>query len=815
MTVPRSFAAALVIAILPPAASCQQQTNPRLNANGDSIPEGAAARLGTNRFRHEDAHYLALEPDGKSFWTSNGDRKAYFWETASGKSLGIRDLAWEVRPGVLSPDGKVIAKSTGSTVELYDFKGTWHRFVEAMPSMSFVGRMAFSGDSKTLACQGANHYSFLDVASSRLTTVAAKLQDATGDFAVAPDGKRVYVAHVGATSCLDVAGKELWRVQTATACILVSPDGKKLFSLPSNESEPARLWDADTGKPVGPELPPMEPERPFAAAYSPNGRHIAANVRNGVVIIDLTAGKVIHRLPGPAQCFAFTPDGKTLILCTGILEAFDVTSGKPHYANTREFGHSHVIGAVVWSPDGKRMISSGWDRSLFVWDLATFKPACRIPDARSRWPGSIAFDAGGNDIVSAGDLGEICVWDSKTGKAKSRTKVEEFGQPRDFRFAVISRDATLMIDFDAFEVTLGRALVRQVPTGKPLCTLDVDGRWSAQQGFTPDALVAIDHEGRPTNVTSGKASAALQCPKDHLPVHVFYSADGFLAAGGILKGPLPDNIGLTGTGQDSTHYGLWERATGRLVRSWQIENYYEAPASFSPDGRWLVDHIPVIHDLATGKMVKRIPRGAGHYLSFSPDKRWAATFGDDCTITLWDLTSAKPASGPSKEEIERLWNDLADDDAAKGVPAAWRLAEGGDEVLQIFATRTAPVPHLPAKELPGLLADLTNKVFKTRTAAAKRLTDLGEMAEPALRAKLQQKLTLELDRRIRRLLEPLMQEQPPKGETLRAIRAVQVTECIGTPAAVRLLERWAQGADGAALTRAANDALARWRYGKG
>jgi hypothetical protein len=65
------------------------------------------------------------------------------------------------------------------------------------------------------------------------------------------------------------------------------------------------------------------------------------------------------------------------------------------------------------------------------------------------------------------------------------------------------------------------------------------------------------------------------------------------------------------------------------------------------------------------------------------------------------------------------------------------------------------------------------------------------MAEPALRAKLQEKLTLELDRRIRRLLEPLMQEQPPNSETLRAIRPVQVTECICMPAAIRLLERWA------------------------
>ena len=36
-------------------------------------------------------------------------------------------------------------------------------------------------------------------------------------------------------------------------------------------------------------------------------------------------------------------------------------------------GHEHVVSAVSFSPDGKRLASGSWDNTGFVWDLERLK----------------------------------------------------------------------------------------------------------------------------------------------------------------------------------------------------------------------------------------------------------------------------------------------------------------------------------------------------------------------------------------------------------------------------------------------------------
>src|SRR5436190_524829 len=73
----------------------------RVDALGDSLPEGAIARLGTTRMRHFSSpdHYcwglgcMAWSPDGKMIaTTSYADRigiEARLWEASTGKPLSI------------------------------------------------------------------------------------------------------------------------------------------------------------------------------------------------------------------------------------------------------------------------------------------------------------------------------------------------------------------------------------------------------------------------------------------------------------------------------------------------------------------------------------------------------------------------------------------------------------------------------------------------------------------------------------------------------------------------------------------------------
>jgi hypothetical protein len=112
-----------------------------------------------------------------------------------------------------------------------------------------------------------------------------------------------------------------------------------------------------------------------------------------------------------------------------------------------------------------------------------------------------------------------------------------------------------------------------------------------------------------------------------------------------------------------------------------------------------------------------------------------------------------------------------------------------------------------AVQLPSL--DLGSDQFKVREQATKELEKLSEVAAPALHKALAGDVSLEIKRRLEALSEELANWP---AETLRAVRAVEVLEHVGTPAARAVLEGLAlDGAPEARLTREAEGALRRMK----
>jgi hypothetical protein len=110
-----------------------------------------------------------------------------------------------------------------------------------------------------------------------------------------------------------------------------------------------------------------------------------------------------------------------------------------------------------------------------------------------------------------------------------------------------------------------------------------------------------------------------------------------------------------------------------------------------------------------------------------------------------------------------------------------------------------------------LLAELDSEEFRVRSRAAKELERLGEAVEPALRRALKEKPSVEVRRRIQQLLEVL---DPPHPEgvslpLLRWLRAVEVVEWIGNPAARELLGKLVTDAPREEVGRQAQAALKR------
>jgi hypothetical protein len=321
----------------------------------------------------------------------------------------------------------------------------------------------------------------------------------------------------------------------------------------------------------------------------------------------------------------------------------------------------------------------------------------------------------------------------------------------------------------------------------------------------------------------------------------------------------PDGNTLAVTGTDSRpHPGgsrtlltplvlLLDVRTGKVrLRLKGPEHHGDGPLAFSPDGRLLAtanraDQVPDppsmlrLWDATTGELLCKLNwsslgvRG----LAFAPDGKTLAVNDNDHTVLMWDLpalpelkqwyrkkmaprtppggkTSAPPRQeGDLKEgEAERLWADLAADDAAKAYRAMWRLALHPKQSLPVFKARLQPVTAPKPQHTAGLIAALGARSFKTRERAHAELGRLVFAVAPELRHALKVPTSKEAERHLRELVQQL--ELPvTAGARLRGVRAIEALEHIASPEAVTILKAVAAGAPGALETIDAKLALER------
>jgi hypothetical protein len=173
------------------------------------------------------------------------------------------------------------------------------------------------------------------------------------------------------------------------------------------------------------------------------------------------------------------------------------------------------------------------------------------------------------------------------------------------------------------------------------------------------------------------------------------------------------------------------------------------------------------------------------------------------------LSSAQgPPPKLDAKQMEKLWDELASDDAAKAFKAMGQMAGVPAETTALLKSKLKPVDPPDPKVVKQLLDDLNSETYTVRQKASVQLEKLADLAGPALREKLETKPSLEMRKRIEALLDKL--DGPVTlPELLRSLRAVELLELIGTPEARQVLVPLSKGAPGHRMTEAAQGAVMR------
>ena len=336
---------------------------------------------------------------------------------------------WDV---AFAPDGKTLsAANDGKTVKLWDVtNGTLQHTLDDFPSA--VQSVAYSQDGKMLATGRSNQSGMMATRRSNQTK-----RQATGTPNQAMRGNVTVwdpQTHTEMFSLTD--SKSVWSLR-------FSPDGRRLIAgLGSSMPEEMRqrvmsmpggsgralearnemfkryqwgaviIWDVGSRKALV--APPVDSPRIRRMAASDDGSILATcGFKGELSIRDATTAEISVSLRDRVESdyditgVAVSADGK--LLAAAHRGGFIVLSLPDQQEVLRNDGAGDV-GALLFSPDGRILVSGHTNASMQIWDLSSGKRLLSVPVDAGRIE-DLEFSPDGNILAAAtADPGNVVLW---------------------------------------------------------------------------------------------------------------------------------------------------------------------------------------------------------------------------------------------------------------------------------------------------------------------------------------------------------------------------------------------------------------------
>ncbi len=344
---------------------------------------------------------LAPSPDGARLFTCDVDGTSRVWDVAAGTSRALPKAGAKPAWIAVDPASSLVARGGAGWCDVVDAAAS---VVVARLDAALSACGAFAKDGAL--CVGMREGELLEWRRPSIDVARAAPADAPP---LRADRVRIAGGHRAT----------VWGVA-------VSADGRRAVT--TSHDGYVKLWDAP-----GPTLVRdlrTGPGLAWCAAFSPDGRVVAAGVDVNVLLLDAQDGRETARIEGHEGVIggvAFHPTRPFLASASidGTLRLWDARDGRALGVLWRS---PRALHEVAFSPDGTRLAVACGEGTALVWDdAASLGDAVAKPPAPSRrlaggddpvW--AVAFDRSGRWFATGSERGVVTLRDVRTFDVAAR-----------------------------------------------------------------------------------------------------------------------------------------------------------------------------------------------------------------------------------------------------------------------------------------------------------------------------------------------------------------------------------------------------------
>ncbi|MBL9136263.1 MAG: protein kinase [Verrucomicrobiales bacterium] len=457
---------------------------------------------------------------------------------------------------------------------------------------------------------------------------------------------------------------------------VVSRDGRRAALIDSESS--MQVWDLPTQQRVGPSL--TMPSGVLRAMFGRDADTLAISSADGTIRIWRLRGAVPmvseFKVSGEPTCLEFSLDGGVLAVSRqGSVTLWNAEEDRM----MREFeAYDRQILMMEFSQDGRRLVTTAFDRPLKIWDIALGQMMGQPIEAEGPFS-YFQLSPDGAHVATRSHNGVARIWDALTGLPVTES-FEHEGSINDMRLTrdgrrvlTASHDGTLQV-WQMQEAGFMDSVVKTTDNFPSAC-FSRDGRWVV--GTTEDRALVLDwRTGRRVGQPMAHSAQIYR---------LSISSDGTKVATAGW-----DNVGR-----------IWNLQTGEPMTPPLVHERRLYSVSFSPDGRLLAtgseDESARLWEVLSGRPVGAplLHQGEVMWVRFSPDSRTLLTASTDGTARLWSCEDGKPLLGEPLRHKGTVWTAEFSPDGRRVVTAStdraaiiWDAASGRRLTGPILHERT-------------------------------------------------------------------------------------------------------------------------------